>query len=77
MNIQAQKISLAKLILETDNPNILESLRSIFAKAEQSDFWERISYEQKAEIENGLSEIASDDTVEYQSVMKKHRKLEK
>jgi hypothetical protein len=74
MNIQAQKINLAKLILETDNPTILESVKSIFVKAEHPDFWESITYEQKAEIEKGLSEIVSDDTVEYQSVMKKHRK---
>jgi hypothetical protein len=74
MNIQAQKISLAKLILETDNPTILESVKSIFVLAKHADYWDDLTYEQKAEIEKGLSEIVSVDTVEYQSVMKKHRK---
>jgi hypothetical protein len=75
MNIQAQKISLAKLILETDNPAILESIKSVFVKARHSDFWETLSYEQKAEIEQGISQIVSEETVEYESVMKKQRKL--
>lgn len=75
MNIQAQKISLAKLILETDNPAILESVKAVFVKAKHPDFWETLSYEQKAEIEQGISQIVSEDTVEYESVMKNHRKL--
>lgn len=74
MNIQAQKINLAKMILETDNPIILESVKDIFVKAKQQDFWETMPEEQKLEIERGLSEIVSENTVEYERVMKKHRK---
>jgi len=74
MNIQAQKINLAKMILETDNPTILESVKNVFVKAKQQDFWETMPDYQKQEIENGLAEIVSEDTVEYESVMKKHRK---
>lgn len=74
MNIQSQKINLAKMILETDNPSILESVKNIFVKAKQQDFWEAMSADQKQEIEKGISEIVSEDTVEYESVIKKHRK---
>ncbi len=74
MNIQTQKINLAKMILETDNPNILESVKNIFVKAKQQDFWETMPEEQKREINKGLSEIVSEDTVEYERVMKKYRK---
>jgi hypothetical protein len=74
MNIQAQKINLAKMILETDNPTILESIKNIFIKAKEQDFWDAMPDEQKQEIENGLSEIIREDTVEYESIMKKHRK---
>jgi len=74
MNIQAQKINLAKMILETDNPTILESIKNIFVKAKQQDFWDTMPEERKQEIENGLSEILREDTVEYESVMKKQRK---
>ena len=74
MNIQAQKINLAKMILETDNPTILESVKNIFVKAKQQDFWETMPVEQKQEIEKGLSDILREDTVEYESIMKKYRK---
>lgn len=74
MNIQVQKINLAKMILETDNPTILESVKNIFVKAKQQDFWQTMPDEQKQEIEKGLSEIVSEDTVEYERVIKKHRK---
>jgi hypothetical protein len=57
MNIQAQKINLAKMILETDNPAILEYVKNIFVKAKQQYFWETMPDEQKQEIEKGLSEI--------------------
>lgn len=75
MNIQSQKINLAKMILETDNPNILESVKDIFVKAKQQDFWETMPEEQKHEIDKGLSDIVSEDTVEYESVINKYRKL--
>ena len=74
MNIQIQKINLAKMILETDNPTILESVKNIFVKAKQQDFWETMPEEQRLEIDKGLAEIVSEDTVEYESVMNKHRK---
>ena len=74
MNIQTQKISLAKMILETDNPIILESVKNVFVEAKQQDFWEIMSDEQKLEIEKGLAEIVSENIVEYETVMKKHRK---
>ena len=74
MNIQSQKINLAKLILETDNPVILESIKKIFVEAKEQDFWETMPYEQKLEIEKGLADIVSEDTEDYETVMKKHRK---
>ena len=77
MNIQTQKINLAKMILETDNPTILESVKNNFVKAKQQDFWETLPEKQKLEIDKALAEIVSEDTVEYESVMKKHRNPKK
>lgn len=62
------------MILETDNPAILESVTDIFVKAKQQDFWETMPNEQKQEIENGLSEILREDVVAYETAMNKHRK---
>ena len=42
-------------------------------KAKQQDFWQSMPEEQKQEIEKGLAENVSEDTVEYDRIMIKHR----
>jgi hypothetical protein len=74
MNIQTQKINLARMILETDNPTILESVKKLFAKSQKADCWDSLSVSQKAEIENGISEIDKGEVIDYESIMTRHRK---
>ena len=74
MNIQIQKINLAKMILETDNPTILESVKNVFEKAQEQDFWDTMPEERKQDVEKGLSEVMREERVKYESIMKKHRK---
>ena len=74
MNIQTQKINLAKMILETDNPTILESVKNVFEKAQEQDFWDTMPEERKQDIEKSLTEVLREETVKYESIMKKHRK---
>ena len=45
MNIQAEKIELAKMLLDTENPKIIESIKKIFTKAKTADFWDDLSIE--------------------------------
>ena len=52
MNIQAEKLEIMKLILETDNPSILESIRKLFKKESTVDFWETLPQEQREDIIN-------------------------
>jgi hypothetical protein len=51
---------------------IIDELRK-HSKVKQ-DFWKTLPEDQKQEIEKGLSEIIREETVEYESVLKKHRK---
>jgi len=74
MNIQAQKIELAKMILETDNPVILESIKKLFNKQISPDFWESLSPDEKKKIEIGILEIEQGEIVSYEDLMKKFRK---
>jgi len=74
MNIQTEKIELMKLILETENPKILESIKTLFTKESTSDFWNSLSEEQREEIDLGISEIEKGETVDYESMMRNHRK---
>ncbi|MDR9456615.1 MAG: hypothetical protein RI572_04310 [Salegentibacter sp.] len=73
MNIQEEKISLAQLLMETNDPDIIKSIREILSKKKPTDFWEKLSPEEKAEIEAADNEIAREETTSYKKFIKKHR----
>jgi hypothetical protein len=73
MNIQSEKIEIIKLILETDNPGILESVKNIFKKSTTTDFWETLPVEQKEDIIQGIKEIENGEVVDYEDFMKNYR----
>lgn len=74
MNIQTEKLEIMKMILETENPGILESIKKIFKKEVHSDFWESLSENQKNEIKEGIIEADNGEIIDYEDFMKKHRK---
>lgn len=73
MNIQAEKLEIMRLILETDNPGILDSIKKIFKKQAGSDFWDNISQTQKDDILQGIQEIENGEVINYDDFIKKHR----
>lgn len=73
MNIQAEKIELIKLLLNTENPKIIEAIKKIFKKEETSDFWDDLSIDQRAEIEKASLEIENGEVIDYDTFMQKHR----
>ena len=73
MNIQAEKIEIMKMILETNNPGILKSVKNIFRESTKTDVWETISQEQKDDILQGIEDIENGEVVDYKDFMKKHR----
>jgi len=73
MNIQAEKIEIIKMILETNNPSILKSVKNMFREKTNTDFWETISQEQKEDIFRGIEEVENGEVVDYENFMKKHR----
>jgi len=74
MNIQAEKIEIVKMILDTDNPSILESVRNIFNKSTTADFWETLPQEQKDDILQGIKDIENGDIVDYEDFIKQYRR---
>jgi len=73
MNIQAEKLELVRMILDTDNPRILSLVRRIFTSAKSVDFWDSLSQLEKEEIFKGIDEIENGETVNYEDFIKKHR----
>ncbi|MDP2891340.1 MAG: hypothetical protein Q8P34_20540 [Bacteroidota bacterium] len=73
MDIQAEKLEIMKMLLETDNPGILNSIRKIFEKELKVDFWENISTDQKDDILKGIEEIENGEFVDYENFINKHK----
>lgn len=70
MKIQAEKLEIMKMILATDNANILESIKNLFKKELKTDFWETLPREQKDEILMGITEIENAEIVDYEDFMR-------
>ena len=73
MNIQAKKLEILRMVLETDNPKILDSIRNIFKKQVDKDFWNTISKSQKEDILSGIQEVDNGNIVDYEEFMSEHR----
>ena len=73
MSIQAEKIELVKMLLDTENPKIIESIKKIFKKEKTSDFWDNLSIDQHNEIEKASLEITNGEVTDYDNFMQKHR----
>ena len=71
MDIQAEKIALAQLLLQTEDFTIIEKVKPIF-KMEKKDWWDELSEEQKAEIEEGLRDADEGRVVPYDGFMQKY-----
>ena len=54
MNIQAEKIEIMKLILETNNPKIIYSIKKLFKREVKVDFWDTLQQAQKDDILRGI-----------------------
>ena len=73
MNIQAEKLELVRMILDTDNPGILSSIKRIFTSSKKVDFWDSLPQSQKDEILIGIEEIENGETINYEDFIKNHR----
>ena len=67
MNIEATKLELMQLLLNTNKENILMKIKHIFQE-EEKDWWADLSAAEQSEIEEGLKqaekgEVASHSTV--------------
>jgi len=73
VNIQSEKIEIIKLILETDNQSILESIKELFNRNKTVNFWATLPQDQKDDIMQGIIEIENGEIVDYKDFMEKHR----
>ncbi len=72
MNIQAEKLKLVKMILDVDNPNLINKVKSLLYK--ETDFWDTLTIEQKEDIELGIEELDNGETASMDEILKDLRK---
>lgn len=68
MNIEAEKIELLKLILETEDEAIIQELKVVFKKTE-TDFWDELPDHVKERINRGLEDVAAGRVRSHEDVM--------
>jgi predicted transcriptional regulator len=71
MNIQLEKLELIKMLAETNDSDIISSIKKIFA-TEKKDFWDGLSIAQKEEINKGIDDFENGRFYSYDEVIKNH-----
>ena len=56
MNLQAKKLELVQLILNTEKPVILQKVEELLKKEKTIDWWDELSEAEQHAIEKGLEE---------------------
>ena len=72
MDIQLEKINLIKIIADTNDVSVIQSIKDFF-KVEKKDWWDELTDEQKFEIEEGERQINRGEFVLYEDIMQKYR----
>lgn len=76
MNLAVTKIELAKLLLESNNKDLINHIKAIF-ESRPEIWWEELPDEIKKKVEKGLKEADLGEGIEHKEVMKSLRKWQK
>ncbi len=68
MNIEAEKIELLKLILETEDEAVIQEIKGVF-KRNEPDFWDDLPDQVKESINRGLEDVAQNRVHNHNQVM--------
>jgi predicted transcriptional regulator len=79
MSAAELKNDLHRLIVETDDINILQKIRSIFNSfikgEEEKDWWDIISDQEKASIKKGLEQLEKGERLPHNEIRKEINEL--
>ena len=76
MNVAELRTDLHNMIDKISDSNILNALKILLSEKihDQVDWWDTISDEERAEIEQGLAEAERGEVIPHEEVMKKYKK---
>ena len=70
MDTKTLKIELTRLILEIENPELLNRVFNDLKK-ERTDFWQDLSDDQKAEVEISRKQVKNGEIEDWDSIIKR------
>lgn len=73
MNIEATKLELMHLLLQTQKETLLAKVKKVFEE-EQVDWWDDMDEEEKQEVETGLFQADNGELTSHGKVMKRFDK---
>lgn len=73
MNLQARKLELVQMILNTDRPSLLEKVSKILKQEQDADWWDELPISVQQAIEAGNKEADRGGTIPHEEVMKEVR----
>lgn len=73
MDIQALKIDLAKKILKSNKPALLQKVEQLFKMENDDDWWEDLPVEIQESIIQGLNEATDGNVLNHQQVVQEAR----
>ena len=73
MDIQAEKLSLIKWLADINEPSVIKRFIDL-KKAEETDWWDTLSVDEQADIEEGLRQADAGELIPHSEVMSKYDK---
>ena len=70
MDIQSTKIELAKLILDIENPALIQKIKDLLLK-ESSDFWLTLSQQEQTEIKLGIEQLNAGNRISFDEFLRR------
>ena len=76
MSVAELKNDLHRMVVETNDPDVLAQIAALFASLlGEEDWWNSLSYEEKQKIELGMADAEADRTVSYNEVKEKTKEI--
>lgn len=72
MDIQAEKLALIQWLTQLTDEKIIARIKQL--RGRESDWWDELSSDEKAEIELGLKQAERGDTTPHDVVMSKFKR---
>ncbi len=74
MNIHTEKLKLVHLLLNIDDPKVINKIKVIIESTHnRKDIWEELTDVQKKQLDIALKESLNNQTVDYERFIRNHR----